>query len=505
MLLLWSAAAIAAEPDGPRTPPEGSWVPEPLAIWAEGLALFHSSREDEGLAWLLERRRERPQDPCGFLFEAAAYSDFDVGDLSEDVGEERSRNLIEQGLKAAERAPDDPATRYCRAAMYGRRSRDRVQRKSYLGGALDGKRMRRQMRALLEDHPAFSDCQFWLGAYDYYADVLPAYIKFFRTFLFLPKGDRERGIERLEEAASRGVLDRYNAHWTLHHAYGIEGRARDRRDVLERLRAAFPDDLSVVLHLARELVGDRPPNRQRGIALHHEALESLAHRKGALVPRQVFRVQLSLGQLYMASLQPHAAVEILQTALEEIRGNEREELEAAEALAGARIQTGDYAAAVALRESMIERHPDAEGLSALHRRVQEYDARTSRLEDEMMPARRLARDGELDAADVAFRAILERYPDEPFVYLHWAVSHFAQHRYLTAEPLYRKVVDAPPPLKPDFVLPWATLQLGQVCDATNRRREAKALYRRAREIAGDYDGIAGYAGHLLDNAYSPPE
>jgi len=495
VLFLSAAPTIHAESD--------AWLPASLATWVDGMELFHSGRPDEGLEWILERRRERPEDPCGYFFEATAYADYDVGDLSRDERAERNRDLIEKGLKMLERPGDDAAARYCRAALYGRRSRERLERNSYLAGAYDAKRMRKQMRALIADHPEFSDCRFWLGAYDYYADVIPTYIKFFRTLLFLPKGDRERGIEQLEEASRHGVLERYNAHWTLHDAYGIEKRTSDQREVLERFRVAFPDDVSVVMQLAWDLFGERPPARERAVALHREAMEHLEGAQGSHVPRLVFRLSHSLGRLHLRDVEPQAAVDVLTTAIESARGRERDELAVAGTLARALIQTGDHAAATALFESLSQRYPDADDLSDVRQRVREFDDRTSRLDADMLPALRLVRDLKTEEAEQAFRELLERHPADPYIYFRWAEMYFTENRYVAAESLYRKIVDAGP-AKPDFLMPGATLRLGQVYDVTDRRREAKSSYRRVREIAGDYDGIVRAAGFFLDNAYSKP-
>ena len=61
------------------------------------------------------------------------------------------------------------------------------------------------------------------------------------------------------------------------------------------------------------------------------------------------------------------------------------------------------------------------------------------------------------------------------------------------------------PALPSYVLPYGRLMLGQICDLTDRRHEAKAFYRQAEESAGGYDGVRRAAEHFLKNPYTRGE
>src|SRR5207253_2769147 len=60
-----------------------------------------------------------------------------------------------------------------------------------------GKEMKKSCEHILQTDPTYYPADYLLGSYNYFADVLPAHIKFIRTLLFLPGGDREKGLREL--------------------------------------------------------------------------------------------------------------------------------------------------------------------------------------------------------------------------------------------------------------------------------------------------------------------
>lgn len=67
--------------------------------------------------------------------------------------------------------------------------------------AREAKRARKLLEAAASAGAESAETLFGLGTYDYAADRLPSILKGLRAILFLPGGNRERGIERLERSA----------------------------------------------------------------------------------------------------------------------------------------------------------------------------------------------------------------------------------------------------------------------------------------------------------------
>ena len=41
-----------------------TWIPDDLRAWQPGLEMIQAGREEEGLEWILNRQRQRPEDAC---------------------------------------------------------------------------------------------------------------------------------------------------------------------------------------------------------------------------------------------------------------------------------------------------------------------------------------------------------------------------------------------------------------------------------------------------------
>jgi hypothetical protein len=101
-------------------------------------------------------------------------------------------------------------------AAYGTRVQWRVLRGERLAAARDGKRIKDALETALALDPAFHDAWFGIGLYHYYADVAPSALKMLRWLLFLPGGDRVKGLQEMLRARDRGTVIRDEADYQLH-------------------------------------------------------------------------------------------------------------------------------------------------------------------------------------------------------------------------------------------------------------------------------------------------
>src|SRR5689334_1935387 len=125
----------------------------------------------------------------------------------------RSRDRLfneraEASIKAAEawtgREPKNAEAWFYLAASYGPLVQWQVLRTERLAAARNGNRVREALEQALKLDPSLADAQFGIGIYQYYADVAPAPAKLLRWFLFLPGGDRVKGLHAIEETSRNG-------------------------------------------------------------------------------------------------------------------------------------------------------------------------------------------------------------------------------------------------------------------------------------------------------------
>jgi len=63
--------------------------------------------------------------------------------------------------------------------------------------------------SLREARPEHGDAYFMLGAYNYYVEIVPSFVKLIRPLLFLPAGNRVEGLKQLERAYTQGPCFRF--------------------------------------------------------------------------------------------------------------------------------------------------------------------------------------------------------------------------------------------------------------------------------------------------------
>jgi hypothetical protein len=117
------------------------------------------------------------------------------------------------------REPERAEAWFYLGGAYGARVQWRVLRGERLPAARDGKRIKDALERALQLDPDLHDAWFGIGLYHYYADVAPAAAKVLRWLLFLPGGDRVKGLEEMLRVREEGDLLRSEADYQLHTIY----------------------------------------------------------------------------------------------------------------------------------------------------------------------------------------------------------------------------------------------------------------------------------------------
>jgi hypothetical protein len=154
---------------------------------------------------------------------------------------ERARASVSAAEAWTVREPERAEAWFYLAGSYAPLVQWQVLRGERIGAARNGNRIRAALEQALRFDPALADAHFGIGIYEYYADVASAGAKLFRWLLFLPGGDRVKGLEAIRETRRNGALLRSEAEYQLHQIdIWYEHKPGDAIELLKTLDARYP-------------------------------------------------------------------------------------------------------------------------------------------------------------------------------------------------------------------------------------------------------------------------
>lgn len=183
------------------------------------LDLLYINRADSALALTQFYQKANARDPYPLLLEAKVLRDR----LND---EDNNKDLIRQSTppihavldraialsdEALERDVKDFGQYYYRGYGWLSKAQLYVLTKSYWGAARASSRGKADLERYLDKYPDDADAQGALGAYLYFADAIPGFVKIFAKLLFLPGGDREKGLDMMRYAATHEGV--FSADW----------------------------------------------------------------------------------------------------------------------------------------------------------------------------------------------------------------------------------------------------------------------------------------------------
>jgi tetratricopeptide (TPR) repeat protein len=142
---------------------------------------------------------------------------------------------------------------FFKAGAHAFRGRLLSDRKSYLRAARDGQQALKYLQKVVALAPQNDDLYFGLGTFHYMADVVPKKYRILRVFARLfPKGDREKGLQELDRAMSRGRFVPTEVAWTLVQLnYIFEQNFPKALVYAQWLRQRYPDNALFHLYEGR--------------------------------------------------------------------------------------------------------------------------------------------------------------------------------------------------------------------------------------------------------------
>jgi tetratricopeptide (TPR) repeat protein len=478
-------------------------IPEGLAKWREGLNLAWSGKPNAGRALLLDIHRRFPDDACGYYFPAMIDFDWALAGYASATDPEHAQALLDRAIEVGrlriDAHPADAAATYCLGAAYGTRSAFRFDHDEHLSGAFDAKKTRSLMLDLLEETPSCEDCRFWTGAYDYMSATLPSIVKFMKSLLFFPGGNRERGLKILDEAAQRGDFERYHAFTILHVAYReIEHDTKSDQSVLERWHAAFPEAPDVTVMLAQALASSGRDGRSRSVALFRDVLDRV--KAGKIEDEEETSAAVGLASVFMDDAEPETAIEVLRPVVAKNHGRKHEELFLSRFVGQALNQAGSHSEAVEMLQDLKKRYPGDPGLTKVEFAATQFSEEDSKIYKASLPARRLWRDEKPDELEAALVKLKKETDDHPQVESLIGWINFDAQRDGLAQQSFQKVIDVRD-TRPTYALAESYLGLGWLRDVAGDRGGAKDFYRLAIKAAGADDSTRRSAEYYIKNPY----
>ena len=119
---------------------------------------------------------------------------------------ERAHAAIRAAEAWTKRDPRNAESWFFVASAYAPLVQWQALRGERVGAARNANRVREALQEALRIDPGLADAHFGIGVYEYYADVASAAAKVFRWLLFLPGGDRVRGLQAIDETRRSGSL-----------------------------------------------------------------------------------------------------------------------------------------------------------------------------------------------------------------------------------------------------------------------------------------------------------
>ncbi len=349
---------------------------------------------------------------------------------------------LASGERRLESSPDDLHALVMAGGAHILRSHIQALRRNFLRAAQEARRGKKLLQAALEKDPSLLDPLLMLGAFNYYADRVPALVKGIRAILFLPGGDADLGLAQLRAVAASGSRLRTDARMVLAVicASRAEGCYEDALAHLDRalrdspgspvllgwiggikMRLGFYEEAAVFLARAIQAAGGQDPDRVR----------------------QRRRLRILLAETLVADWRPDEAEAALRAADRE-PGTIPESDQKARARVDAEIRDkrGDGAAAGAVRA---------------------------------------AREGHTDEALAMLGALAAARPDSGLPRFLAGRTLFLAGRLPEAE----AELDAAAALEkepPPWMEGWIELYLGMAKEKAGDPRAARPYYRRASEV-----------------------
>ncbi|HEX9638513.1 MAG TPA: hypothetical protein VGB99_13325 [Acidobacteriota bacterium] len=416
-------------------------------------------------------------------------------------GEAAADALRARAEAELQRSPTDPMLLYHAGMAAHYQARFRGLRRSWIGLVSSARASHGLLRRALAADPALADARIALAVYDITMDVLPGYFKLLRPFLFLPSGDKERGMQSLREAADRAECQGLEAKVLLAaFSYELDREPETAQRQVDRLAADHPDNPWLRLWRASNAqVLDR--DSAAALAELDEVDRLLQRRRSPFDRELVARAAVERACALLELGEIETAERGLQALLAE--GIERPFRVVGTArwlLARLLLMRGDSAAA----REQVERIAAIKELEELAKDFLRHppEPRWGELDRRVAIARRRAEGGNLRAAERALEEANQRWGANPVSAAQRARWRLEQGDRRGAGALLEPWANGALEAAPAWTQAELLLLAARVADLEGRREAARKLYERVLELSAPAENAYARADLGRDLAIS---
>jgi tetratricopeptide (TPR) repeat protein len=193
-------------------------------------------------------QKEYPKHPAGkFFFAMIDWWRIILSEEDEEKDErffEKIEDVVDFCDKILDKDPNNVDALFFKGGAIGFRGRLRVMRESWFAAADDGREALPLVEQAHKLDPDNVDVKLGFGIYNYLAAVIPEKYPIVKpVMMFFPTGNKEKGLEQLKEAASKGKYSRYEARYILvTFYYYFENDMNSAELFTRQLVDSFPDN-----------------------------------------------------------------------------------------------------------------------------------------------------------------------------------------------------------------------------------------------------------------------
>jgi tetratricopeptide (TPR) repeat protein len=230
------------------SPAESQWIEDPAvdARVQRGIDYIYNIEFEKADKEFAEVIRLAPGHPAGYFFQAMTEWWRILSDFDEESRDKAFLGMLDRVVEMCderlEKNENDVTALFFKGGAVGFKGRLRANRGAWLAAANDGLVALPVVRKAYKLEPANYDVLLGMGIYNYYADLVPSQYPVVKPLmLFLPGGDKKKGLEQLELAATKARYAKVEAMYFLLQTYSTYEKQYVRALELAReLHSKYP-------------------------------------------------------------------------------------------------------------------------------------------------------------------------------------------------------------------------------------------------------------------------
>lgn len=473
---------------------------------------FLDAHFDEGIDLLKEAAKSRPKSPAvsyfltnGYwwkIFRAYIYDKESKSTEFDDDFDYYLQQTIDRSEMLLKRDHDDIVGLFYLGNAYSLKSRLKGLRGSYFSAGRDAGRGKKYLEQVIEAEPTQYDAFYNLGVYNYLAGTLPGFAKVLKTLLFLPGGDKEKGMTLLKIAGQKSTYFADESQLLLARFYAdFEEQPADALRIVRDFRAKHPDN-AWFHYWTGTLLSDEINDYAQAEKTYTEIIALCERKSPSYTDELKNQAWLKLARVHARLLEPEKAITEIKTL---ISGKPKDP---AWILPRAHLELGNIYDQIGYRKEAVLSYKQVLSLRNFrdfHKQAQKllddqnYNQKNADIYRLNLEGRRLTSEGRFADGEVSLRKVLEKYPDNDQTLYALADMYYKKGDYKEASELLNKILNRDPK-EPRWLIPGVYVRLGMVYEARKQSEDARKSYEKALDtefIASDDRNLARRALKLM--------